>query len=209
MTVIDYYQVLGVSRDATAEVIRRRFRELARERHPDRFHGPEKAEAELAFQRLTQAANVLLDPERRRGHDMELFQPDVVQREEETRLLKMLMQRGRLAYQSRNFFEAMEVFERAVQEDSRSAVAWYYLARTSAHSRRWLSRGLSAIATAVKLEPTNADYLKLAGDLHARAKMTTRARRYYREARSWGADSEEIDRALARLDAAESGEASR
>lgn len=199
MTDNDYYEVLGVSRDASSEGIRSRFRELARERHPDRFQGEEKVQAELHFQRLTQAASVLLDPEKRRGHDMELFRPESVQRAEEARLSKMLMQRGRIAYKSGNFFEAVENFDRAAQEDPENAVAWYYLARACSHSRRWLSRGVAAITTAAKIEPTNADYLKLAGDLCARANMTTRAERYYRKAQSWGADADEIDEALSRL----------
>ena len=196
----DYYMVLAVPRDATTDQIRERFRDLVRERHPDLFSGEEKNQAEEAFQRLTQAANVLLDPEKRRGHDMELFKPETHQREEEARLAKMLMQRGRIAYKSSNFFEAVESFDRAVREDPKNASAWYYLAQACSHNRRWLSRGVAAIATAVKLEPTNADYLHLAGDLCAKANMTTRAERYYEKARSWGADPAEIEEALARLE---------
>ena len=71
----DYYAVLGVAREAGAGEIRRRFRELARERHPDRFQGEEKARAEREFQALTEAFNVLYDPARRRLHDAELSQP--------------------------------------------------------------------------------------------------------------------------------------
>jgi molecular chaperone DnaJ len=52
---IDYYAVLGVGREAGADEIRRRFRDLARQRHPDRFQGSEKARAETEFQAVTQA----------------------------------------------------------------------------------------------------------------------------------------------------------
>lgn len=196
----DYYRVLEVARDATTDEIREKFREWARLRHPDRFSGDEKTRAEHEFQLLTQAANVLLDPEKRRGHDMELFQPEVHQRHEEDRLAKMLMQRGRIAYKSGRFVEAVENFDRAVREDAKNAYAWYYLARACSHNRRWLSRGVAAIATAVKLEPTNAEYLQLAGDLCARGNMTKRAERYYRKAQSWGADPAEIEEALKRLE---------
>lgn len=195
----DYYAVLDVSRSATTDQIRDRFRQLARERHPDRFRGPEKAQAELDFQLITEAANVLLHPEKRRGHDMELFQPEVNRRQEEARMSKMLMQRGRLAYKSRNYFEAVENFDRAVREDPRNAYAWYFLARACSHNRRWQSRAVVAITTAVKLEPTNADYLQLAGNICASANMTSRADKYYQEALSWGADEAEIAEALSRL----------
>lgn len=199
----DYYAVLEVSRQATPEQIRERFRQLTRERHPDRFQGAEKAQAEHDFQLITEAANVLLHPEKRRGHDMELFQPETNRRQEEARMSKMLIQRGRLAYKARNWVEAVENFDRAVREDPKNAQAWYFLARACSHNRRWLSRAVAAIATAVKLEPTNADYLQLAGDTCARANMTSRAEKYYREALSWGADDEEIEQALGRLESTE------
>jgi curved DNA-binding protein CbpA len=205
MPINDYYLVLEVSRDATRDQIRERFRELARERHPDRFPSAEKARAELEFQRLTQAASVLLDPDKRRGHDIELSQPHSPERQEEVRLVRMLLQRGKVAYNSRNFVEAVESFDRATTEDPNNAAAWYYLARACSHSRRWLSRGVTAILAAVKLEPTNADFLQLAGDLCARAKMTTRAERYYVQAESWGADPAEIRAALDRLEEAGRG----
>ncbi|HEY4588113.1 MAG TPA: DnaJ domain-containing protein, partial [Thermoanaerobaculia bacterium] len=64
----DFYTVLAVPRNATEDQIRQRFRELARTRHPDRFQGGEKARAEKEFQEITQAFNVLVDPERRRRH---------------------------------------------------------------------------------------------------------------------------------------------
>ena len=68
----DFYAVLAVARSATDDQIRQRFRQLARERHPDRFTGEEKQAAELMFQEITQAFNVLSDPELRRQHDLDL-----------------------------------------------------------------------------------------------------------------------------------------
>ena len=51
----DFYSVLGVGRDASNRDIKKRFMELARERHPDRFSGTEKEQAESAFQAITEA----------------------------------------------------------------------------------------------------------------------------------------------------------
>jgi DnaJ-class molecular chaperone len=196
----DFYAVLEVSRQATSEEIRSRFRQVARERHPDRFQGEAKARAEQEFQLVTEAANVLLNPEKRRGHDVETYQPEVHRRQEEAKVGKMLMQRGRIAYKSGNHFEAAEAFERAVSEDPNNAFGWYFLARASSHNRRWLSKGVAAIAKAVELEPTNADYLQLGGKLCAMANMPARAEKYYQKALSWGADEQEILEALSQLD---------
>src|SRR5713226_8862839 len=68
----NYYEVLGVERSASEQEIRDRFRKLAREQHPDRYKGDDKADAERRFQTLTEAMNVLTNPARRRRHDGEL-----------------------------------------------------------------------------------------------------------------------------------------
>src|SRR6476661_4100809 len=69
---VNYYDILGVDRSATEQIIRDKFRQLARENHPDRYRGPDKAEAERKFQTLTEAVNVLTNPARRKQHDAEV-----------------------------------------------------------------------------------------------------------------------------------------
>src|SRR4051812_45891025 len=69
---INYYEVLGVERSASEQEIRDQFRKLAREHHPDRYRGPDKAEAERKFQTLTEAVNVLTNSAKRKQHDGEL-----------------------------------------------------------------------------------------------------------------------------------------
>src|SRR3954453_140043 len=69
---VNYYEVLGVERSASEQMIRDQFRKLAREQHPDRYKGGDKPEAERRFQTLTEAVNVLTNPAKRRQHDSEL-----------------------------------------------------------------------------------------------------------------------------------------
>jgi molecular chaperone DnaJ len=63
----DYYALLGVSRDAGADEIKKAYRKLARELHPD--VNPD-SEAQEKFKIVTAAYEVLSDPEKRQMYDM-------------------------------------------------------------------------------------------------------------------------------------------
>ena len=63
----DYYQILGVPRSATQAEVKKAFRKLAREHHPDRNAG-DKA-AERRFKDVNEANAVLSDPEKRKQYD--------------------------------------------------------------------------------------------------------------------------------------------
>ena len=63
----DYYEVLGVARDASLQDIKKAYRRLAVENHPDR--NPGDSEAEERFKEASQAYAVLSDPDKRAGYD--------------------------------------------------------------------------------------------------------------------------------------------
>lgn len=67
MAFIDYYSILGLTRNATADEIKKAYRKLARKYHPD--VNPDNAEAHLKFQQINEANEVLSDPEKRKKYD--------------------------------------------------------------------------------------------------------------------------------------------
>lgn len=62
----DYYETLGISKNATADELKRAYRKLALQYHPDRNKGKE---AELKFKEVTRAYEVLSDPQKKQAYD--------------------------------------------------------------------------------------------------------------------------------------------
>jgi molecular chaperone DnaJ len=67
----DYYEILGVKKNATHEDLRKAYRELALRYHPDRVPAEKKKEAENTFKEISEAYAVLSDPQKRALYDQQ------------------------------------------------------------------------------------------------------------------------------------------
>lgn len=199
---VNYYEVLGVERSASESEIRERFRKLAREQHPDRYKGPDKATAEGKFQTLTEAVNVLTNPARRKQHDAELASPggrggggaaDLAQ------VGKVYLSKGIKAYKEGDLRTAYDNFDMASKHNPADGKAFHYLAMAATRIPAYARQAVQAIETAVQREPMNATYLKDAGLICKRAGLTAKAERYLDEALKWDSENPEIRAALADL----------
>ena len=62
----DYYKILGISKNASSDQIKKEYRKLARKYHPDVSKDPD---AEKKFKEVAEAYEVLKDPEKRKAYD--------------------------------------------------------------------------------------------------------------------------------------------
>jgi curved DNA-binding protein CbpA len=196
---VNYYEILGVSRSASEDEIRDRFRRLARENHPDRYKGPDKAEAERKFQSLTEAMNVLTNPARRKLHDAEVFSGTGTTSADLGQVAKVYMAKGVKAYKEGDIRAAFENFDMAVKHNPADAKAHHYLALVCSRIPSMMRQAVQAAETAVQREPMNPQYLKDAGLISLKAGLTAKAERYLEEALKWDKESSEIQTALLEL----------
>ena len=196
----DYYDILSVPRNATSKQIRERFLQLARDRHPDRYGDEEKIQAEVDFQKITQAYNVLHDAKRRLQYDKETEErTKSPAKDVRSQAARVYLQRGIEAIKKKHYQEAVKNLEQATQEDGSDPQSWYYLAKVYGQRTSWLAKGLAAASKACELEPSNADFLKQAGKMAALAGMSTRALKYYHDALTYGGEDPEVRAALKTL----------
>eukprot|EP00158_Paraphelidium_tribonemae_P003293 Partr_v1_DN26026_c0_g1_i2_m436 putative DnaJ (Hsp40) homolog subfamily C member len=76
----EYYAVLNVDKSASADAIKKAYYKLAMKHHPDKYHGPDVAENEEKFKLISQAYQILGDPQLRERYDKygkeDKLQPD-------------------------------------------------------------------------------------------------------------------------------------
>lgn len=196
---VNYYEVLGVERSANDQEIRDRFRKLARENHPDRYRGPDKADAERKFQTLTEAVNVLTNPAKRRQHDDQLTGGGVRGAADFAAVAKAYIGKGVKAFKDGDMAAAYENFDMAVKHNPQDAKAFHYLALAASRIPSYTRQAVQAIESAVQREPMNPLYLKDAGMLCKRAGLTAKAERYFEETLKWDASNSDALTGLAEL----------
>lgn len=196
---VNYYEILGVERSASEQEIREKFRRLARENHPDRYRGNDKAEAERKFQTLTEAVNVLTNPARRKQHDSEIAGGSAKATTDLGQVAKVYMAKGVKAFKEGDIRAAYENFDMAVKHNPQDAKAHHYLALSAARIPSMMRQAVQAIEAAVQREPMNPQFLKDAGLLCKKAGLNAKAERYLDEALKWDSDNIEIQSALSEL----------
>jgi curved DNA-binding protein CbpA len=173
--MVNYYEILGISRTASSAEVRQAYVKLARERHPDRFTDPaEKARAQEFFKDLTTAFNTLSNDRRRSEYDQESQKPRTAVPQE---IAQHAFETGMEKLKARDFHEAVQQFRvavRLVPEEARYHAA---LSLGLAHNPHWIREAIEAMEAAIRLAPEEPDYhIELARLLDGRG-LKLRARK--------------------------------
>lgn len=206
----NFYEVLGIDQAASQEQVRTAFRKLARERHPDRFQGAMRRDAERDFQTITEAYNVLSNPEHRSRYDQSLQGAGGSEGLTNPRdLARALLAKAVGLTKAGETSRAGEFFAQAVAHDPQNAKAHHLYGSFLAQHGGRLEEALRQLDQAVKLDPLNERVLLDASRLFARARMFTRATRLAEAAAELSQDDPTVESWLLQLRQAARGESGR
>jgi curved DNA-binding protein CbpA len=150
----DYYELLGVSTQATAAEIRQAYARLARDRHPDRFPDPEaKQRAQADLQELTTAFNALLSPRSRQEYDASRNRP-VLRTPQD--IARDAYERAQPLVEAGSLDDAVTLLRTAVHHAPNEAAYHAALGRVLARFPQAAREAIQALERATQLAPTNA-----------------------------------------------------
>jgi curved DNA-binding protein CbpA len=154
--MVDYYEILGVGRTASASEIRQAYLRLAKERHPDRFPDPgERARAEAFFKELTAAYNTLGNDRGRAEYDVSLSRPRDTPPAE---IAKQAFAEAMQHYEKKDYHQAVELLRTAVHHVPDEPRYHAALGMALAKNPHWVREAIQSAEKATQLAPKNAAF---------------------------------------------------
>ncbi len=171
------YELLEVSPTATAEEIKTAYLRLAKQWHPDRFSGAEKAQAEQRFRDLNEAYTMVKDPVRRGA-----VPPPSAAAPKDTppapapldRTAKDWYAEAKTAFDQNDTGRALALVQYAIRQDGRQA-SFFVLQGQTLERMGDPRKALKSFETAMGFDPKDAETLIRMADIYAAEGMKARA----------------------------------
>jgi curved DNA-binding protein CbpA len=189
----DLYQVLDTPSTASADDIRRSYYTLAKRFHPDKFTREEmKTKAEKVFGHITEAYSTLSREASRKKYDEDLAarqRPRTQERVDSGDIARQNYRHGRELLDRGRFGEAVSFLQNAVEQDPSKAEYVFQLALAQSKNPRWKKEAEENFLSALRIDPTNAEFYAQLGALYARGGVHSKAREMFRKALEWDPDN--------------------
>ena len=171
----DYYQLLGISPQASAIEVRQAYARLAREKHPDRFRDEEqKKRAQSEFQDITTAFNALANPRSRQEYDQSRDKPTPRTAEE---IATDAYGRSQAALEAGQVDEAVTLLRTAVHHAPGQLAYQLALGRTLARVPQAAREAVQVLERVAQVAPQNAAALAELATVLARQGLKLRAQK--------------------------------
>lgn len=171
----DYYQMLGISPQASVAEIRKAYALLAREKHPDRFQDPEeKNRAQSTFQDLTTAFNTLTNPRSRQEYDQSRDKPQPRTPEE---IATDAYERSQAALEAGQVDEAVTLLRTAVHHAPDQVAYQLALGRTLGRYPQAAREAVQVLERITHTQPQNVAALAELASVLARQGLKLRAQK--------------------------------
>jgi len=189
----EYYGILGLSSNCSADDIRESYFTLARMLHPDRFNaGPLvdlHEQVEHFFTRVTEAYNTLHDPVTRTDYNRQLEERKVGKTADDTQdasfLAKENYARARLLLSKRKFQDSVQYLENALRLDDTKAIYHLELGRVLIQNPRRRDEAEQLLCKSIEMEPSVVDASLALGQLYVKQDRLKEAIKCFNEVLSW------------------------
>ena len=180
----NYYELLGVSRVANEEEIKKAYFNLARKYHPDRFNAAlaDHSLVNEVFNAITVAYRTLSEPDKRKQYDQQLMAPSQETPDDLAKKAEIKYRQGRTLYNQGMYEEAIIFLEEAIR--LKKAKADYYLLLAMAESKlsAYKKKAEEDFLRAIEMEPWNAEGYVGLGLLYMGEGLKIRARKQLQKA---------------------------
>ncbi|MDI6698536.1 MAG: DnaJ domain-containing protein [Candidatus Saccharicenans sp.] len=201
----NYYELLGVSRVANEEEIKRAYFNLARKYHPDRFNAAlaDHSLVNEVFNAITTAYRTLSEPDKRKQYDQQLMAPSQETADDLAKKAEIKYRQGRTLYNQGMYEEAIIFLEEALR--LKKAKADYYLLLAMAESKlpAYKKKAEEDFLRAIEMEPWNAEGYVGLGLLYLGEGLKVRAKKHLLKALEIDPDHNQARAALEELEKGE------
>lgn len=223
----NFYEILGVPRNASDLEIKSAYHRLARKYHPDKAPNPEEAASfEVEFSKISTAYNTLKDKDKRSAYDLTVIEASqsesspansvvssspsltgsalgnagsAAMEKSKATVAKRAFLKASQLMAAGDFNKAVEFLDVAIKNNENEPAYFAKMAQACLKSNRGFNRATEAAQRAIQLDPYNSDFRLILAEIYEKANIKSLAIKTYEEIIKWDPMNEKAKQAIAIL----------